>query len=155
MLDYNNQTTLDNRKKIMITNHWGIYVDSEKPIGGVIQNNNVEWLDDECYNSKTIDLDWIEFLKSKPTEEEKEMYESDNPTILIGDWIKRNGKYQPKKSGEYAAIVGESETQVVFSKFTKRCALCSPCYPGQGDLDSEGEYLTYNLPEDLIGFKEG
>jgi len=136
-------------------NHWGFWVNSESPITGVIQNNSIEFLNDEIFSSKSIDLDWEEFLKSNPTDEEKEAYESDSPTVLIGDWIKRNGKYQPKKSGEFSAIVGEIYTQVVYSKNFKRCGLCSPCYPGQGDLDSTGEFLTYTLPEDLIGFKEG
>jgi hypothetical protein len=135
-------------------NHWGIWVDSESPITGVIQNNNVEFLNDEIFSSKSIDLDYEIFLKSNPSEEEVESYESDNNTYLIGDWIKRNGKYQPKKSGEFAAIVEECYTQVVYSKNFKRCALCSPCYPGQGDLDNEGEFLTYNLPLDLIGDME-
>jgi hypothetical protein len=136
----------------MITNHWGIYVDSETPITGVINNNSVEFLNDEIFSSNSIDLDYEEFLSENPTEEEIEFYESDNSTYLIGDWLKDdNGKYYPDQTGEYAAITGEIYTQVVFSKVTKRVRLCSPCYPGQGDLDSDGDYLAYNLPLDLIG----
>ncbi len=138
----------------MITNHYGYTVNSETPITGVISNNNVEWLSDEIYSSKSIDLDWLEFLKSKPSQDEKDNYESQDSTVLIGDWVKYKGQYQPKKHGEYAAIVSELYVQVVYSKFTKRCALCSPCYPGQGDIDSNGEYLTYTLPPDLIGYND-
>ncbi len=138
----------------MITNHYGIYVDSSKPITGVISNNNVEFLSDEIFSSNSVDLDYEEFLKSNPTQEELDSYESYSPTVLIGDWIKRKGKYQPKKSGEYSAIVREDVTQVVLSKYTRYCALCSPCYPGQGDLDSQGKFLAYTLPSDLIGQKE-
>ena len=137
-------------------NHWGKWVDSESAIGGVISNNSVEFLNDEMFSGNSIDLDYEEFLSDDPSEEDIEFYESDNSTYLIGDWLKDdNGKYYPDINGEYAAICGEIYTQVVFSKSTKKCNLCSPCYPGQGDLDSIGEYLTYTLPEDLIGFKEG
>lgn len=138
----------------VITNHYGHYVNSEIPITGVIQNNNVEFLLDEIFSSKSVDLDYQEFLKSKPSQDEIDCYECDNPTILIGDWIKRHGEYLPKKSGEFAAIVNDFTTQVVFSKNTKRCSLCSPCYPGQGDLDSEGIYLAYTLPSEIIGNEE-
>jgi hypothetical protein len=81
---------------------------------------------------------------------------NDNVSIvLIGKWLKNSdGKYEADKSGEYSAIVTECETQVVFSNNLKRCALCSPCFVGQGDLDSEGEFLAYNLPDDILGHIE-
>jgi hypothetical protein len=133
--------------------HWGKWVDSEDAITGVIQNNNVEFLSEDIY--KGIDLDYEKYVKEHPDEEDID-WESDNDTYIIGSWKKgEDGKYEPdKENGEYAAIVDEIYTQVVWSKFTKRCNLCSPCYPGQGDLDSEGIYLTYTLPPDLIGFTD-
>jgi hypothetical protein len=131
-------------------NHWGVWVDSESPITGVISNNNVEWLNDEIFSG--IDLDYEGFLMGDPSEEDIENYYSEDNTVLIGSWLKDNkGKYYPDPDGEYAAICCTIYTQVVFSKFTKRVGLCSSCYPGQGDLDSEGEFLAYTLPADLIG----
>ena len=35
--------------------------------------------------------------------------------------------------------------------YTRRGALCSPCYPGQVDLDTPGDYLGYDLPPDIYG----
>ena len=132
-------------------NHWGVWVDSEIPTTGVISNNSVEFLNDELYSG--IDLDYENWLKENVNEEDLDYYESGpDTTYLLGDWLKdEEDKYYPDPAGEYAAICGEIYTQVVFSKYTKKCALCSPCYPGQGDLDSEGEFLAYTLPADLIG----
>jgi len=136
-----------------VTNHWGKWVDSEVPITGVFQNNHCEWLHEEMYDA--IDLDYETWIaEENPDEEELEMYESmGDSTLLIGSWKKdEQGLYEPdKESGDYAAIMGEVYTQVVWSKYTTRTALCSPCYPGQGDADSEGEYLTYALPPEIIG----
>ena len=134
----------------MIKDHYGITVDSNTPITGVIANNDVEYLNDEIYAG--IDLDYEEFLKSNPDNQSVESWESYNSTYIIGSWIKNeDGTYSPDKTKEYAAIVSEVYTQVVYSKYTRRCQLCSPCYPGQGDLDSEGKFLTYCLPDDLMG----
>ena len=134
-----------------LANHWGIFVDSEIPTTGVAQNNHVEWLHDEIYDG--IDLDFEEHCKECPNEDHDLCWESNgSETVLIGSWKKDDqGLYEPDKDGEYSAICGEIYTQVVWSKHTKRCALCSPCYPGQGDLDSSGEFLCYDLPPDLYG----
>lgn len=56
---------------------------------------------------------------------------------------------KPDPDAEYSAIVGEVYTQVVRSKWAIRCALCSPCYPGQGDVETVGEFLAYTLPPDV------
>ena len=146
--------------EVKVMNHYGKYVFSDTPVTGVISNNTPEFLMEELNDS--IDLDYIEFESSIENDDsldddEKanalEMYESmgDN-TLLIGDWIQDDdGKYDYNPDGEYAAIMRESVTQVVYSKFTRRGALCSPCYPGQVDLDSPGEFLAYDLPRDLYG----
>ena len=83
-----------------------------------------------------------------------ENWESQGDTILIGDWEKdKDGLWDATKDGEkgFSAIVGEIYTQVVWSKWTKRVALCSPCYPGQGDLDTPGDWLAFDLPPDMYG----
>lgn len=139
----------------MKRNHWGITVDSETPITGVAQNNHVAWLVDEIDHGTDITLeeyeqDNPEGLTDEELQDTLENWDSSQDTILIGQWRKdEDGKYAPDETGDYAAIVGEVYTQVVFSHNIKRCALCSPCYPGQGDLDSEGEFLTYDLPADM------
>lgn len=143
-----------------VVNHWGKWVDSENPITGVVTNNQVEWLMEEV--DRGIDITLAEAVEDYKQEfpnanddqiaEEFEFWDSSTDTILIGSWRKDSeGKYEPDPTGEYAAIVGEIYTQVVYSKVTKRCALCSPCYPGQGDLESAGEFLTYDLPADMYG----
>lgn len=66
---------------------------------------------------------------------------------LIGSWKKsEDGKYEPDENGEYSAIVGELHTQVVWSKHTTRGAPCSPCFPGQVDLETPGQFLAFDLP---------
>ena len=142
-------------KRNGVTNHWGIWVDPNLPITGVVSNNDVvQFISDEMYNG--IDLDWEDHINSpNHLEQEKENeycgecenWEMQQSTILIGNWIKdSDGLYEYDPDGEYAAIVGEIYTQVVFSQHARRSNLCSPCYPGQGDIGSDGDYLTYDLP---------
>jgi hypothetical protein len=143
---------IQNKENVMETNHWGKWVNSEEAVTGVIQNNHVEWLNDEIRGNDTIDLDYEEYIRDIPEEIEEIDWDSSESTLLIGSWKKdEKGLYEPDKEGEYSAIVSEIYTQVVWSKYTKRCNLCSPCYPGQGDLDTPGEWLAYTLPPDLIG----
>lgn len=138
-----------------IINHWGHWVNSEKPITGVVTNNAVAWLNEEIATG--IDVDYEAYERDNPEglSPEKlndvlEMWDASNSTYLIGDWRKdKDGLYEPEPTGDYAAIVGEVYTQVVFSHNVRRCSLCSPCYPGQGDLESEGDFLTYDLPADM------
>jgi len=85
-----------------------------------------------------------------------EFYESQGDTILIGDWLKDNdGLWGADHNGSsgYSAIVDydTNNVQVVWSTVVTRAALCSPCYPGQCDLDTEGDYLAYDLPLELYG----
>ena len=131
-----------------VTNHWGIWVDPELPITGVISNNLiVQFISDEMYNG--IDLEWDEFMNSDEFDPDEDYDNFENTTWLIGDWIKdSDGLYDYDPKGEYAAIVRESTTQVVYSKYTKRAGLCSPCYPGQADNESEGRFLAYDLPSE-------
>ncbi len=163
--------------------HYGVMIDLAKPTTGVVQNNSVEWLYEDA--DQGIDLAWEEHVaecKGKcfecGEEESADVHEVEGGhdfeeddgrchdncgpyergTVLAGSWRKgEDGKYEPDETGEYAAIVGETCTQIVWSKTTRRVrALCSPCYPGQADLDSgtaaEGEgYLAYDLPREIYG----
>ena len=133
-------------------NHYEVYVDFETAITGVIHNHTAEWLIEEVmYNG--VNLDFEEHLEECDNEYHDSCWEDNgSETYIVGSWkLDENGLYEPDESGEYAAIVGEVYTQVVWSKYTKRCALCSPCYPGQGNLDELGEFLTYDLPPELYG----
>ena len=153
-------------------NHWGYTVDSEKPVTGVLSVNNIMWeyLDDDiclicegwskelaeiqdcpgCEHLLDEDGDCPECGWSK--ERQYDFMECDSShEKLIGDWIKdETGKYDVDYSGEFAGIVRESTIQVVYSKTTKLSSLASPCFPGQCDADSDGDFLCYTLPEYLI-----
>ncbi|MHA2032172.1 MAG: hypothetical protein ACW99Q_22605 [Candidatus Kariarchaeaceae archaeon] len=146
-------------KRNGVTNHWGIWVDPEIPITGVVSNNSVvQFISDEMYNA--INLDFDMHLESDDHVNEPEFceiceyWEDYDSTYLIGDWILNTitHKWDYDPNGEYAAIVGEIYTQIVFSKYTRKSALCSPCYPGQADNDSEGDYLAYDLPPEAYEY---
>lgn len=174
------------REFVMIYNHWGITVDSGKPITGVISCNSAEWLSEESQNG--IDLGYEQYIEQARSEHEhyprrgfgeggpgcncedstecscggcetcdslgEDYDDCGDGTYLIGSWkTADDGKYEPDTSGEYAAIyrAGSNVTQVVWSKFASRAALCSPCYPGQANLDTAGRYLAYALPPDMFG----
>lgn len=143
-------------KRNGVTNHYGIWVDPDIPITGVISNNEVvQFISDEMYNG--IDLDYEEHIKSPFHEDENceclEYYPDNATNWLIGDWVKDSeGLYTHDPNGEYAAVVREDVTQVVFSQHTRRSNLCSPCYPGQGDIGSEGDYLAYDLPPEAYEY---
>ena len=126
-------------------------MDKFEPIGGVFQNNHVEFLNDEFFGPNAIDLDFEEHCKECNEEYHENCWEGQG-TTLIGGWKKnKDGLYEPDKESEYSAIVGEIYGQVVWSKHVKQCRICSPCFPGQGNLDSEGDFDTYALPPDLVG----
>lgn len=142
----------------MITNHYGKWVDSDIPVTGVINSNNVEWnfiTDDICLTCEEIyeSVENDDTLDFDEKQNELDFIECDSShTKIFGDWIldTKNHKYDIDKKGEFAAIENESTVQIVYSKYTKHGALCSPCYPGQVDLDSKGQYLGYTLPKELM-----
>lgn len=141
------------------TNHYGKWVSSDTPVTGVRSNNNIPWLYEELQSGNEIDLDYEEYvrelelqgLSDEEMENELEFYESSDATYLIGGWIldTNTNQYEVDENSEYSAIVRSEVTQIVWSKTVKTGALCSPCYPGQVDLDSTGDYLAYDLPDDF------
>jgi hypothetical protein len=158
----------------MLFRHYGVTVDTNVPMTGVVNNHSVEFLHEEICAIDAIDIDLeahrdeCETCKSDNFCDDVEMWDMSGDTIFIGAW-KKTGKdtYEIDKENEkydYAAIVRECVTQVVWSKHvTFVRALCSPCYPGQADLDSgamhkENEagfcYLCYTLPWNLISSEE-
>lgn len=141
-------------------NHWGKWIDSNTPTTGVLSTNDIawEWLDSEiCLTCEEIiqEIDNDESIEDKQSEYDFIECNSDH-TRLLGDWIKDNdGLYAPDRdNGEFSAIENESTIQVVWSKFTtKQCKPCSPCYPGQLDVDYDyenGEFSAYTLPDYLL-----
>ena len=53
--------------KAVITNHYGVTVNSEEPVTCVFQNNHVEYLFDDMYNTVDLDYEWAlnEYLQEK------------------------------------------------------------------------------------------
>lgn len=82
--------------------------------------------------------------------------------LLLGDWERTNPDaglleyptYDIDKEGKHGwAGIYRRDTgsilQVVWSKFTMMSHYCSPCYPNQSDLDTDGDsMLGYCLPPD-------
>lgn len=137
-------------------NHWGVPVDPKIPTTGVFHINNLEhiWEDVECGDS--IDLTWEEHVATcvdYKENEECDCYIESSDYLIEFEKNEKTGLFDPNPKAEYSAIVrGDSGiVQVVKSKWAVRAALCSPCYPGQGDGDTPGEYLAYSVPPDVVG----
>jgi hypothetical protein len=136
----------------MLVNHYGITIDTENPITGVLTNWKAEWLEEDIFEN-AIDLAWEDHLEECKEEDHDFCGPEERGTVLIG-FKEVDGMFEVDETAEYSAIVGEIYTQVVRSKYISRCNGCSPCYPGQGDLDTEGNFLTYTLPPDVWGETE-
>ena len=118
-------------------------------VTGVIDANTVSpdlW--DDC-----IDLDYEQYcLEHKDDPDFDPLYEPDNPTYIYGFKKDNDGKYDVDPDAKYSFIINSNEgtMQVVHSKYYAKCAWCSPCYPNQGDLDTEGDVTAYTLPPDCF-----
>ena len=128
-------------------------MDNEPKVGVISVNSLDENMLFELSNS--INLDYLQKIEGLSEDDiEDLLFEGDtSDTLLMGAWIKNpdTGKYEPDKdSGRYSAICSNMYIQVVWSEKTNRFRLmCSPCYPGQVDLDSgllTDGYLAYCLP---------
>lgn len=135
----------------MLKNHYGILVDTEKPTTGVWSNNEIEFLGDEF--SEGIDLAFEAHCEECKNEDHDHCYYGDGSSdYLIGSWKKNEaGLWEEDKTGEYAAIARETETQVTWSRWVCSGRFCSPCFPGQGEPSGPGEALIYAPPPDLLG----
>ena len=101
-------------------------------------------------------IDLSEQWADENGDDDLERLDGEGATYLIGDWIKgQDGKYSPTgiigKCG-FSAIYDSNDNyiQVVQSRWVARCALCSPCFPNQGDMESAGEHWTFMLPPVLM-----
>lgn len=157
-------------------------VKAENCVTGVHSGNDIQWMWDEegidllweefeeeaqeAFKSKN--WKWFSELADKKITSKKQAQEiidnlgdygndTSEGRHLFGSWKKNEeGQYEPDKSGEYSAIYnGDYNTvQVVRSKFAIRCAICSPCYPNQGDVDTPpgkyGDVYAFCLPQDIM-----
>jgi len=135
-------------------NHYGVHVDPNVTTTGVFQLNNLEFIDDDAWAG--IDMALEEHLancKDYQAKGECDCGDIDADTHLIGFKKDDKGFFNPDKESEYSAIVrwDSNVVQVVQSKWGIHCALCSPCYPGQGDGDTPGEFLAFSVPPDVVG----
>ena len=120
-------------------NHYGVMVESEVPITGVISNNVIGELVFDELISDSINLSF-----EAVSEADQENWEDDPSDILLIGFKKRgDGKYEPDIEANISIIVNEFDSQIVKSHYVKRCGLCSPCFPGQGDLESKGDFLAF------------
>lgn len=140
-----------------VINHWGKWINSNVPTTGVLSFHSLDldsypFESEICLTCQEAEKQVRKQYRGAKRDEELESIECDSSHAkIIGNWKKdKHGKYHPDANGEYAAIVNESTVQVVYSKFTKRGNVCSPCYPGQVDLDSTGDFLAYTLPDDML-----
>ncbi len=134
-------------------------------IGGVVHNNSAEWLHEDIRLGTNLDFEI--HLTECPNEDHDSCWENNgSETYLIGfaecepddseAWYAEIGEhgsfgFKLDPEAEYSAICGEINTQVVASEWMAMCAMCSPCYPGQGDLDTHGGFPTCSLPPDMYG----
>ena len=141
-------------KERKVVNHWGTWVRSDRPVTGVLNINSApEWILEE----QGIDLGCLKCpARRKGTECEFCEQRGDQ---LLGTWkrVRENHHlvYVPDPKGTYSAILREDVIQIILSKTTRTGALCSPCYPGQVDLDTPGDFLGYCLPDPLEGWDYG
>ena len=140
----------------MIKQHYGFTVDSEVPTTGVFQCNNLEYIHEDAEGG--IDLDYANHVCACESIEKEEVCDCmvESSTYLIGFRENKLKLFEPDPEAEYCAIVryDSNVVQVIGSKWRIRCALCSPCYPGQGDGDAPGEFLAFSVPPDVVGDDE-
>ena len=147
------------------------FMEVETAYGGVVSTNNLcEWFWEEVFYGSGINLTEYEIIKDYCTandctedeipEDFWDLLEIDEATYLIGDWtLSDDGKYDVDSgiNGKgYAAIVqtlgGAYNVHVVWAETTTNVrSMCSPCCPGQADLDSgPGNIEAYTLPSEFF-----
>jgi len=130
----------------MKTEHWGIPVNSESPITGVLSRNRFY---EEYYDNRAIDLGFEEHCMDCPNEEHDHCYEYGDGPILIGFvFSKTLKKYVEDPEAAFSAIINGDTVQFTRSRWAVRSELCSPCFPGQAE--NAGDFLAYCPPfEDM------
>lgn len=152
-----------------------------EPTTGVTAPNKTacEWFWEEDYidpefdyfrevviNEKVYELEQEGTDPEEAKEESEEWFDNhgcdnyEESNVLYGSWKKdKNGLWEPdSEKGDYAAIYrggsyGSYVLQVIWSKWGIYGAWCSPCYPGQVDIDTPGDNAGYCLPPELLDEK--
>lgn len=119
-------------------------MNNDEPVTGVLLSSAPEWMHDDMHDA--ISIEFAEYLLENPDDEGGDNYICDDETFLIGFRKTDNGMYEPDTAAPYSAVVSSPYMQVVRSRHVSMCAMCSPCYPDAGDLDTPGDILAYNLP---------
>lgn len=137
----------------METKHYGIPVNSEVPTTGVFSYHSAEFIQDDMYLGDTI-TDCCIGCNLPNTDDfacENCEYDTENSTVYIGCILTDDNKVDIDPKAEYSAVCGGLYIQVIKSKYVIHGALCSPCYPGQVDAETPGDYQGYSLPPNIIG----
>ena len=116
----------------------------DTPITGVISCHSLNsfFLDDTMSNS--VDLLYEEYIEENGEEAANE-YDSDHGEYILGFKKNKEGLWVEDKDEPISLIyyTDRTDIQILHSRFIKiGCRPCSPCYPGQADLDSSGGTLV-------------
>lgn len=128
-----------------------------------------DWFWDEVH-AHGVNLSELEYIEEfrrengrEPEGEDWDNYYGGEENWLIGGWSEVHGKnglecFTPTLAGEgFAASIGwlggaPIVTVELSTYYTTVRSMCSPCCPGQADLDSgyqEGGYACYSLPSEF------
>jgi hypothetical protein len=125
-------------------------------VTGVMSGHDLDWdvLDYNemvCIDCEVAYEDWLEENPDAETDEFWGQHECSGHDHLYGDWKQgKGGKWEADRDGRQGfALIYDSNmnvAQVVWSRIAKWTWWCSPCYPGQGDVDEESMLITEPRP---------
>jgi rubredoxin len=125
-----------------VSTHYGVPVSTGIPVPGVFSVGDVDFLFD-------LDMDNVLYQEhiAGCKKDEHDLCHAPEHThewlggfTLVGEGDEKN----------IAFDVSEIYSRVFSSQWVISCNLCSPFYPGQGDVDFDGEYLAYSFPPDTF-----
>ncbi len=125
---------------------------------GVLDTASIkpDMLDEQLINN-AIDIAWEEAIEGKTQDEIEELgdcWECSDTTYLYGFIKDADDKYIPDPDQDLSVIVNMGNgctLQILQSKYIiDNVGFCSPCYPGQADLDSDGNLTAYILPPEYF-----
>jgi hypothetical protein len=128
---------------------------------GVVSANSVPAIWDDAFYGDYVISDYDIAVKEgsiDPNAEDYEYYEIEDCTYYIGfRWTSDGDEIVPAEGVEFSAVLqalgGAYNVHVVQSKHTTSVAsMCSPCCPGQADLDSGlgNNWDCYTLPPEYF-----
>jgi len=122
------------------------------PTTGVISCHSLDCFILDAIMLHGIDLLYEEYIKENGQDAADDYY-SDHGEYILGFKKNKEGLWVENKDEPLSLIyyTDRTDIQVLHSRFIKiGCQQCSPCYPGQADLDSsDGTLVAYCVsPED-------